>query len=109
MSSTPDHGLRIKTPPPDIDDEESPSHVYRKALDGLQRAQKCRAMGSLPYIYLMVIVVVSVLKLSFNAQITAEEGLIALGIFALIYAVQIVIISICTKPMLKKSVVELDV
>lgn len=108
MSITPDHGLRIKTPPADID-EESPSHVYRKAFDGLQRAQRCRAMGSLPYIFVMVILMVAAFKLCFNEPITSEEGLLALIMFAVIYIAQIVAIAACTKPVLKKSVEELDV
>jgi hypothetical protein len=109
MSITPDHGLRIKTPPADIDEEESPSHVYRKALDGLQRAERCRVLGSLPYIYGIVILMVAALKLCFNVPITSEEALLTLGIFALVYIAQIVIIVITTKPVLKKSAAELDV
>ena len=109
MSTTPDHGLRIKTPPPDIDEEESPSHVYRKAFDGLQRAQRCRTMGSLPYFFGLIILMVAALKLCFNVPITSDEGLLALGIFALIYCIQICIVAVCTKPVLKKSVAELDV
>jgi len=108
MSTTPDHGLRIKTPPPDID-EESSSHVYRKALDGLQRAQNCRALGSLPYIFVIIILMVAAFKLCFNVPITSDEGLLALGLFALIYCIQICIVAACTKPTLKKSVAELEV
>ena len=108
MSTTPDHGLRIKTPPPDID-EESPSHVYRKALDGLQRAQRCSRLGLVPYMFVMVILMVAAFKLCFNAPMTSDEGLLALGLFALIYCTQICIIAVCTKPVLKKSVADLEV
>ena len=100
MSTTPDHGLRIKTPPADIDDEV-PSNVYRKAFDGVQRAQKCRALGTLPYIYGIVILMVAAFKLCFNVPITSEEALLTLGIFVLIYIGQIVAIAILTKPVLK--------
>ena len=105
MSTTPDHGLRIKTPPADID-EESSSHVYRKAFDGLQRAQNCRALGSLPYIYLIIILMVAALKLCFNVPITSEEGLLTLGLFAIIYIIQIAAIAVLIKPVLKNRTVD---
>ena len=107
MSAIPDHGLRIKTPPPDIDDEdENSSRVYHKALNGFQRAERCRIQGPMPYIYVMVILMIATLKLSFNQPITPEDALLTLCLFAIIYIIQILSIVICTHPIIKNAVVE---
>jgi hypothetical protein len=104
MSTTPDHGLRIKTPPPDEDYEPAP--VYRKALEGIKRAEKCNTLNLASYMYILIILMISALKLSFSTEITSDDLVVLMYILALFYFGHIILVAISTRPIPKNILVE---
>ena len=97
MSTTPDHGLRIKTPPPDEDYEP---------LEGIKRAEKCNTLNLASYMYILIILMISALKLSFSTEITSDDLVVLMYILALFYFGHIILVAISTRPIPKNILVE---
>jgi hypothetical protein len=90
----PDQGLRIKTPPPDIDDaisesEEGTPRVAKKAKEALERSRS-GSSGKIAFVILGLIGVVGLIRSAVGVPLTPLELQFAIGLAILSYCVAII-------------------
>ena len=90
----PDQGLRIKTPPPDIDyviseSEDEAPHVAKKAKEALE-GSRSESSGKISFAVLGLIGVVGLIRTAVGVPLTPLEIQFAMGLALLSYCIAII-------------------